>query len=73
MAAINGTTPTTTINDRIDSFFASIGQGFNAYLERRTRRGEIERLNALSDAQLAKLGITRERIPHHVFRDLFWV
>ena len=58
---------------RLDDFFTGLGQGFNAYLERRSRIGEINRLHALSDAELAKLGIARDRIPHHVFRDLFHV
>lgn len=70
MASIDGTTATT--HGRIDSVFAAIGRGLHAYAERRTRRGEIERLNALSDAELAKLGITRDHIPQHVFRDLSW-
>lgn len=66
----------TTTNDfsprmraQIDRFFASLGQGFNAYLEARTRRDQIERLQLMSDAQLAELGISRDRIVHHVFRD----
>lgn len=59
--------------DRLDSFFASLGQGFNAYIERRSRSEEIRRLEAMTDAELAAMGISRERIPHHVFRDLFYL
>ena len=59
--------------DRIDSFFAGLGQGFNAYLERRSRSEEIRRLEARTDAELAAMGISRDRIPHHVFRDLFYL
>jgi hypothetical protein len=55
----------------LDNFFTALGQGFNAYVESRARIGEINRLNAKSDAELALLGITRDRIPHYVFRDLF--
>jgi uncharacterized protein YjiS (DUF1127 family) len=29
---------------------------------------EVERLQMLSDAELAKLGLTRDRIVHHAFR-----
>ncbi len=54
---------------QIDRVFASIGQGFNAYLEARSRSGEIEFLCSLSDAELAERGISRDRIVHHVFRD----
>lgn len=54
---------------QIDRFFASIGQGLNAYVEARSRRDEIERLTMMSDAQLAALGIRRDEIVAHVFRD----
>lgn len=55
---------------RVDSLLAALGQGFNAYLERRARIDAIRHLNAKSDAELAAMGLTRERIPHFVFRDL---
>jgi uncharacterized protein YjiS (DUF1127 family) len=61
------------IRNRFDAFFAAVGQGFNAYLERRSRSVQIEALNAKSDAELAKMGITREGIPAYVFRDVFYV
>jgi len=69
---------TTTINapDRnggFSNFLAGIAAGFTAYAERRARMDKIERLNSLSDAELAKLGITRDGIPHYVFRDLFYI
>ena len=57
----------------LDAFFAGLGQGFNAYPVRRSRIGEINRLNAMSDAELAAIGVARDRIPHHVFRDLFYI
>ncbi len=53
-----------------DLFLASIGQGFNAWLERASRRTEIERLEALSDTELAARGLSRGEIPRHVYRDL---
>ena len=55
---------------RLDAFFASVGQGFSSYVERRARIDQIERLNAKSDAELAQMGLTRDRIPQYVFRDL---
>lgn len=61
------------IREKVDAFFASIGQGMNAYMERRSRMDQINRLEAMTDAQLAKMGIRRDRIVHHVFRDLFYV
>ncbi|MCA2010831.1 DUF1127 domain-containing protein [Pararhodobacter sp. CCB-MM2] len=67
------TTATTDFSPRIraqiDRFFAAMGQGFNAYLEARSRRDQIERLQMMSDAQLAELGINRDKIVHYVFRD----
>ena len=66
--------PTTaSLQDQVDFFLASIGQGFNACLERRGRMDEIARLNAKSDEELEEIGLTRDRIPQHVFRDaLVW-
>ncbi|MGB8622956.1 MAG: hypothetical protein WCD16_09065 [Paracoccaceae bacterium] len=55
---------------RLDAFFAGIGQGFNAYLESRERKQEFEELYAKSDRQLADMGLTREGLARHVFRDL---
>lgn len=57
----------------LDTFFAGLGQGFNAYLHSRSRMDQIERLNALSDQELAERGLAREDIPRHVFRDIFYL
>ncbi len=70
--AIHSTDLSPTLRDRLDLFFARIGQGMNAYLESRTRSQQIAALEAKSDAELAHLGITRDRIVHYVFRDLIW-
>jgi len=62
------------ILDWLDRFFTGMGQGVNAYMERRGRWAEIERLHAMSDEQLAKeVGITRDRIAYYVFADMFYV
>ncbi|SEM96062.1 hypothetical protein SAMN04488003_10733 [Loktanella fryxellensis] len=67
-------TPTDfAIRAQIDAFFATIGQGFNAYMVRASRVDRIKALEALSDAELAHKGIARDRIVHHVFRDLMAV
>ena len=55
------------------AFFQAFGRGVTAYMERRSRADQIAVLNAKSDAELAKLGITRDGIPAYVFRDLFYV
>ena len=62
-----------SIRDRLDQYFAGIGQGFNAYLESRSRMDQIERLQAKTEDELASMGLTREGIPRHVFRDLFHI
>jgi hypothetical protein len=68
-------TPATTfsapVRARLDAFFTSLGQGINAYGESFSRRDQIEALEALSDGELAARGLTRDRIPHYVFRDRF--
>ena len=61
------------LRDQIDRFFVAIGQGMNAYMERRSHMREIMALNAKTDEELAALGITRDTIPHHVFRDIYYL
>lgn len=51
---------------------AYIGAALVRYGEMRSRADRVERLQALSDAELAKLGLTRDRIVQHVFRDQFY-
>lgn len=58
---------------QIDAFFVTLGQGVNAYVLARSRRDEIERLHMMKDEQLARLGITRDRIVQYVFRDRFFL
>lgn len=53
-------------------FLASIMERLESYAHVRSRRDQIDALEALSDAELAKMGITREEIVHHVFRDLYF-
>lgn len=57
----------------ISSFFQSVFNGLTAIAETNSRVKEAERLNALSDAQLAKIGLRREDIVRHVFRDVYYV
>ncbi len=57
----------------LSRFFASVREGFDTYATARSRIAEIERLNAESDAVLAEMGLKREDIPRHVFRDLLHV
>lgn len=63
----------TSIREQLDSFFTALGQGMNAYMERRSHMKEIVALNAKSDEELSLLGITRHDIPRYVFRDIFYI
>ncbi|MFN3936018.1 MAG: hypothetical protein ACK4KW_00430 [Gemmobacter sp.] len=55
---------------RLDAFVAGCGQGWNPSLDRTMRETEFARLDALSDAALRAMGLTRAGLPAHVFRDL---
>ena len=60
------------IRRQLDHFFASIGQGFNSYLEAHAHAAEIEKLSAKSDKELAELGISRDQIVRYVFRGQYY-
>lgn len=53
----------------LSTAFGHVAALFNAIAEAQSRADQIERLQALSDQELAKRGLTRDRIVHHVFRD----
>lgn len=59
------------LHDRIDLFFAAKGQGFNAAGLVRQRLSCILMMEAMSDAELAALGLRRDRILDFVFEDCF--
>jgi uncharacterized protein YjiS (DUF1127 family) len=50
-------------------FFKAIFNGLTAIAEANSRVSEVDRLNALSDAQLRKMGLERADIVRYVFRD----
>lgn len=57
--------------------FAQIGNGIMnvlvAMAEANGRVKQIDRLQSMSDAELARRGIKRDEIAHHVFRDVYYV
>ncbi|MFD2738485.1 DUF1127 domain-containing protein [Sulfitobacter aestuarii] len=57
----------------VGSFFAALGRGIVANSSGARRLERIERLEAKSDAELAELGLRREDILHHVFKDLYYI
>ncbi len=58
------------LGSRIDRYFAGIGLGVNPYGLRRARMARIIDLEMKSDAQLARMGLSRDDILPHVFGDL---
>lgn len=51
----------------------SLGKAWVASSSAEARLKEVQRLQAMSDAQLEELGIARDRIMHHVFRDIYMI
>jgi uncharacterized protein YjiS (DUF1127 family) len=69
-------TTTNLSESPLRGFFARLVTGLERAMERsarvRSRRAQIEALEAKSDAELAQLGIARDQIAYHVFKDLFY-
>ncbi|KZY35745.1 MAG: hypothetical protein RIA08_00155 [Roseovarius sp.] len=57
----------------LSRFFASFMRGLEAHHRVASRRQAIEKLEAKSDEELAKMGLKRDDIPYYVFRDLFYI
>jgi len=55
-----------------DRFSAVLERGFDRMMRTQSRRAQIEALEAKSDAELEHLGIPRDQIAYHVFKDLFY-
>lgn len=53
--------------------FRVIGNAMIALGEANSRSSEMRILLSLSDDELAKRGIKREEIVHHVFKDIYYV
>lgn len=54
----------------LDTFLAERAAGMNAYMLSRRRVESVMRLQALSDRDLAAMGLSRADIPAFVFEDL---
>ena len=59
--------------DLVISMFTSIGNGLMKAAEASSRTRQIDVLQSKSDAELAELGIKRDDIVRHVFKDLYYV
>jgi uroporphyrinogen-III synthase len=67
------TTNTTNIRNPLAAFGEAVLTWMETYADSRSRQGEIAALSAKTDEELAEMGLQRDRIPHYVFRDLFYV
>ncbi len=54
------------------SLFALFASGMVTQSYQMSRRAQIEALEAKSDEELAEIGLRRDEIAYHVFRDLFY-
>ncbi|MDQ7260465.1 hypothetical protein NM680_01485 [Paracoccus sp. PS-1] len=72
MATISTNIFSPRLPELFDAFLKRFARGTEAYIEKHSRRAEIEALEAKSDAELARMGITRDRIVHYVFSDRIW-
>lgn len=66
MTTLTLTQPAVSLWDSVTSFFESI-------VEAQSRARAIQTLSEMSDRQLADIGIARENIVQHVFRDVYYV
>ncbi len=57
----------------VSTFFKSLAKAMSVNAGMQSRMERITKLNALSDDELKELGIERDRIVHHVFRDIYYV
>ncbi|MEO9826988.1 MAG: DUF1127 domain-containing protein [Paracoccaceae bacterium] len=69
----NAHQPGSQIWNTVSNFLISLGTAARDRADMERRMHQMRKLQALSDAELAKLGIARDRIAHHVFRDIYYV
>lgn len=69
--AVNAHQP--SFGQTVFNFLVSLGNAAREQADMERRMRQMRKLHALSDAQLADLGIARDRIAHHVFRDIYYV
>ncbi len=73
MAYTTANTAADRSGNPLTTAFAAIGNWLISISESTARARRVEQLQNLSDAQLAELGIKRQDIVRHVFRDLYYI
>lgn len=61
------------IGHAVRGFFDSIFTALTINADYEARLRQVARLRAMTDEQLAERGIKRDRIVHHVFREIYYV
>lgn len=56
---------------RISEFFSSMAVSLQVANESQARLDQIQRLQSKTDDELAAIGLTRDDIVRHVYRDMF--
>lgn len=57
----------------IKHFFRSVARAIELNSTAHRKLTEVQHLQSKTDAELTELGIERDQIVHHVFRDLFYI
>ncbi len=60
---------TPSVGQKIKS---ALGSFFTSIVRARSRQDQVQALDKMSDAELAEIGIRREDIVRHVFRDVYY-
>ncbi|TCP61949.1 hypothetical protein EV663_103135 [Rhodovulum bhavnagarense] len=55
------------------SLLGTVAALFERVVEGQARSRQVEKLNATSDAELARRGVTREEVIRHIFRDRYYL
>lgn len=57
----------------VSRLLSGFGRGMMRVAERQSRSTQIQELHAKSDAELARMGLSRDTIVHYVYRDLMHI
>ena len=55
------------------TFFSAIAGFFDRLAAAQNRSAEVQRMQELSDRELADIGLNRKDIVRHVYRDIYYV
>ena len=72
-ATIKHTAPFHGLRHQLSNALAATGRFIVAISENQSRARRVEALSKKSDAELARMGLKREDIVRHVFRDVMYI